>query len=554
MRSNQNFSFAKVSPPQLQRSVFNRSCGHKTTINEGYLVPLFIDEVMPGDTMNMKAQVFARLSTLQTPVMDNMHLDMHWWFCPSRLLWENWETFMSGYNGRGDIEDFEIPQMTTSIDPIQVGFQAFSLGDYLGLPVVGGYGAANIKNDEYGVSALPFRMYNLIYNEWYRDQNLQDEVHLDLDDGPDDLSNYVLLRRNKRPDYFSTCLPWPQKGDAVLLPLGSTAPVIGTSKAIGLTDSLDHFGLYGLTSDSGVHAATQFYGVNVGNSSADHINMGDHVLGLTKDPALSGMIADLSNATSASINNIRLAVAMQQVLERDARGGTRYTEHLVSHWKVSAEDYRLQRPEYLGGSSDPLGVHTVPSTLTYNDIPQANLAAFAAVSSQSRFSKSFVEHGFVMCLINFRADQTYQEGIRRMWSRKTRWEHFLPDLAHLGEQAVLTGELTFNPNNTGYKDVFGYQERWAELRYFPSMVTGAFRTQYAQSLDVWHLALDFIGTGDKTGLPVLNSTFIQDNPPIDRVVAVSDGGESTHLIVDSFFSLKHARPMPVYSNPGLLRF
>jgi len=240
------------------------------------------------------------------------------------------------------------------------------------------------------------------------------------------------------------------------------------------------------------------------------------------------------------------------VLERDARGGTRYTEHLVSHWKVSAEDYRLQRPEYLGGSSDRIGVHQVPQTSkTEVDHPQANLAAYGAISSQSRFNKSFVEHGYVMCLINFRADQTYQEGIRRMWSRKTRWEFYLPDLAHLGEQAVKVGELYYKGSDSGFNAVFGYQERWAELRYMSSTVTAAFRSNYADSLDVWHLAIDFNGT-----VPLLNETFMADHPPIPRVIAVdnSGSGEMSHLIVDSYFSNKHARPLPVFSNPGLMRF
>lgn len=561
--SNANFSFAKVSPPNLQRSVFNRSTEHKTTMNEGYLVPIYVDEVLPGDTMNMKAQVFARLSTLLTPIMDNLFLDMHWWFCPARLLWEHWENFMAGYTGRGSVasQDYEIPQITSSIDPLEISFQPFSLGDYFGLPVTGSYGAPNIKNDEYGVSALPFRMYNLVYNEWYRDENLQDELAINIDDGPDDLSDYSLKRRNKRPDYFTTCLPWPQKGNAVLLPLGSTAPVVGDGQGMSFMASTggttEHLSLMNRTGSVGssLHLESTSHDRAVGDAAGSLTPLSTQtVLGLSMLPTHSHVYADLTNATSASINNIRLAVAMQQVLERDARGGTRYTEHLVSHWHVSAEDYRLQRPEYLGGSSERVTISQVPQTSAAAGTPQANLAAYGTISTQSRFSKSFVEHGYVMCLVNVRADLTYQEGIRRMWSRKTRWEFFLPDLAHLGEQTVLTGELTFNPLNSGYLDVFGYQERWAEYRYFPSMVTGAFRSQYAASLDVWHLALDFIGEAPHTGLPVLNGTFMEDNAPVSRIIAVSDEGESTHFIVDSYFQNKHARPLPVYSNPGLLRF
>lgn len=552
MKSSLNFSFSKVSSPRLQRSVFNRTCKHKTTIDEGWLVPIFIDEVLPGDTINMHATVMARLSTLEVPVMDNMYLDMHWWFCPNRLLWENWETFISGYSGRGEIEDLEIPQMTSDSTPNVITIPPFSLGDYFGLPV-----SQTWNNDDYGVSALPWRMYNLVWNEWYRDQNLQDEAVVDLDDGPDAIESYVLRKRNKRPDYFSTCLPWPQKGDAVLMPLGTSAPVIGDGQTLGLTMGGTWTGApYSEGASGDMFFGTNGYGQTAGTAyGGGAAPAQQRYMGVTTDPTKSGLLADLTAAAAPAINNIRLAVAMQQVLERDARGGTRYTEHLVNHWGVTAEDYRLQRPEYLGGSSDPMGVHQVPQTSASEaGNPQAQLAAYGQMVSSSRFVKSFVEHGFVMCLVNFRADQTYQEGIRRMWSRMTRWEHFLPDLAHLGEQPVKVGELTLNTENPSYNQVFGYQERWAEYRYMNNLVTGAFRTVYDQSLDYWHLALDFIGSG--TGLPELNTTFMQDNPPIVRILAVdnSEVNEKTHVIIDAYFSNKHARPLPVFSNPGLMRF
>lgn len=547
MKSTANYSFSKVPAPNIQRSVFNRSSGHKTTINEGDLIPFFVDEVLPGDTFSMRAQIFARLSTLLTPVMDNMFVDMHFFYVPCRLLWEHWENFMGARDNPTDETDYEIPQVFGEGADV-VNFPALGLADYFGLPV-----DATIPTDGvYGVNALPFRAYNLIWNEWYRDENLQNPVDINTDDGPDTYLDYNIKKRNKRPDYFSSCLPWPQKGDVVQIPLGTTAPVIGNGTSIGFTNATDTFGFYANNSTGDFIANENAYGVAVGSVQSGNVpEAANAVAGLTTDPTKSGVIADLSAATAASINSMRLAVAMQQVLERDARGGTRYTEHLMAHWGVASQDFRLQRPEYLGGSSDRVNVTQVPQTSESTvSSKQANLSGFGTIASHCTWNKSFVEHGYVIGIVNFRADQTYQQNIRRLWSRKTRWDFYLPTLAHLGEQPVYVGELCFNPDNVGFANLFGYQERWAEYRYFPSMVTGAFRSGYAGSLDIWHLALDFIGDAG-TGLPALNDAFIQDAPPISRIVAVTD---EPHLIVDSYFSLRTARPMPVFSQPGLLRF
>ena len=507
MKSVMKHNFAQVPKADIPRSSFDRSCGHKTTFDAGYLVPIYIDEVLPGDTFNAKLHAFGRLATPLHPFMDNLFIDTHFFFVPNRLLWDNWERFNGAQDNPGDSTDFLVPQMSS---PATTGYANGSLSDHFGIPT---------DVPDLPHSSLWHRAYNLIWNEWFRDQNLQDSVTVDKGDGPDDPSDYFLLKRGKRHDYFTSSLPWPQKGPAVDLPLGTSAPIVSTS-AEGVGGN--------------------FVPASSTNPGGTPWEWGDNIY------------ADLTSATAATINQLRQAFQIQKLYERDARGGTRYIELLKSHFGVTSPDARLQRPEYLGGSSAPIAVSPIAQTSSTDaTTPQGNLAAQGTASLRGHgFNKSFVEHGVLIGLVSVRADLTYQQGLNRMFSRQTRWDFYWPALAHIGEQAVLNQEIwAQDPANVdGNGDpinlnVFGYQERFGEYRYKPSLITGQFRSNFAQSLDTWHLSQDF------TSLPVLNSSFIEEDPPVDRVIAVTD---YPHLILDTHMELKCARPMPVYSVPGLI--
>ena len=522
--------FSQIPRADIPRSSFNRSHGYKTTFDSGYLVPFYIDEALPGDTFNLNCNMLARLATPIVPIMDNMFLDTFYFAVPYRLVWDNFKKFNGEQKNPGDSTDYLLPTITCPA----AGWSVGSLSDYMGLPT----GIANLT----GVTSLWHRAYNLIWNEWFRDQNLQNSVNVPTGDGPDADSNYTLLKRGKRHDYFTSALPWPQKGPGVELPLGTSAPVYGTGKALGLSDGTNTAGLtYNGTS---LFGRIQDYGLNVGTTDSGSTNLSaNKVIGVVTT-GTSGLYADLSNATAATINSLRTAFQLQRLYERDARGGTRYIEIIRSHFGVTSPDARLQRPEYLGGGSTRININTVPQTSSTDATsPQGNLAAFGLAADRHHgFSKSFTEHTLIIGLLNVRADLTYQQGLPRKFTRSTRFDFYWPALAHLGEQAILNKEI-YAQGNADDNQVFGYQERWAEYRYFPSQITGKFRSTYAQTLDVWHLSQKF------TAKPVLNSSFIQDNPPISRVIAVQD---EPQFILDSYIDLKCARPMPVYSVPGLI--
>lgn len=508
--------FAQVPEAEIQRSTFDRSTGLKTTFNAGDLIPIFLDEVVPGDTHNLKDHLFGRLSTPIVPFMDNLYLDTHYFFVPTRLIWDNWEKFNGAQANPGDSTSYIVPTMVSTA---VTGYASLSIFDHFGIP-------PKVPGLEH--TSLPLRAYNLIWNEWYRDQNLQNSVTVATGDAADPAANYTILKRGKRKDYFTSALPTPQKGPAVNLPLGTSAKV----------------------AYDGANANTSF--ISIWSTQANDWRRMDSSTTTLSGNGTSGsqgnsLYADLTNATAATINSLRLAFQVQRMYERDARGGTRYVEILKAHFNVTSPDFRLQRPEYLGGSTTKLGSTAVPQTSSTDATsPQGHLSAYATVSgSGNGFNHSFTEHGYIIGLVSLRADLNYQQGLNRLWSRKTRFDFYWPALSHLGEQAIYNKEIYAVGSATPGQDdlVFGYQERHAEYRFKPNEIHGAFRSSYATPLDMWHLAQKF------TALPALNSSFIQEAPPVDRVIAVTT---EPHIILDVWFDLSSTRPMPVYAVPGMV--
>lgn len=523
--------FAMVPRADIPRSSFLREYAHKTTFDAGYLIPFYHDEVLPGDTFRVKCVMFARMSTPLYPVMDNMVMDVHFFFVPNRLTWSNWKKFMGEQATPASSISYSIPQMVSKAS----GYDINSLHDYFGLPTAGQVTAAQTVSH----NSLPLRAYNLIYNEWYRDENLQDSVTVDTGDGPDTYTNYTLLRRGKRFDYFTSALPNPQKGStSVSVPLGTRAPLV-------LDTTVPHTQKTRTTSNV---LAPNIPGDLGSDANSDLIQVGSGA-GVIVDVATTHY-ADLSTATAATINQLRQAFQVQKLLERDARGGTRYTEVVQAHFGVKSPDARLQRPEYLGGGSFTVNISPITqnaqSGLTGGTTPMGSLAGVATALGQAGFSQSFTEHGYVIGLVSVRADLTYQQGLERHWKRSTRYDYYFPAFAMLGEQSVLNREIYCKGDATAADAlVFGYQERWAEYRYKPSLITGQFRSTYSSTLDAWHLAQKF------TALPTLNSTFIQETPPVDRVLATaSQTGRQFYF--DSVVSIKAARPLPMYSVPGMI--
>lgn len=505
--------FSRAPQANIQRSIFNRSHALKTTIDANYLYPIYFDNVMPGDTFQMNAHGFGRLATPIHPFIDNLKIQTYFFFVPYRLLWTNWQRFMGERDPNPDSSiDYLVPQIQSH------SVASGDLYDYFNVPV----GVSLSFNNWAG------RAYNLIWNEWFRDENLQNSVTVDKGDGPDTASNYVLLKKGKTHDYFTSALPTPQKGDAVDLPLGTKAYI---------------------ATDSALETPLDVYSTVVSDyRQLKSYSGGDSIVASTTTGAQADTLyADLSTASSATINQLREAFQIQSLLERDNRGGTRYKELIYSHFGVETGDARLDRPEYLGGRRSPITVTPIPQTSSTDTVtPQGNMASYGTTAfSDHKFSKSFMEHGCVVGLACVYSDLTYGQGLPRDFSYQTRYDYYWPALAHLGEQGILNKEI-YAQGTADDNAVFGYQEIYAEYRYKPSQLTGKMRSNVTGSLDSWHLAQDF------SSLPSLNSSFIEENTPVDRVIAINT---EPQLLLDMYFDLKCARPMPTYGTPlSLSRF
>lgn len=566
--------FSDAPAMYMRRTKFDRSHVYKTTFNSGKLIPVFVDEVLPGDTTRLSVNYFARLATPIKPIMDNIYLDWFFFFVPNRLVWEHWQNFCFEQEDPDDSTDYVIP-VTMANDNSENTYVG-SLWDYFGLPI-------NTSGTISGINALPFRAVYLIWNEWFRDENLQKSVKIQKGDKNEILDSarvsdqpswlfksgtgifpgYPCPPRGKRHDYFTSALPWTQKGPGVSIGLAGTAPIVDPTPTTGYLLHSTHNQLATVSAyggdESGGGGRRDFKGSgsitfkntrdlnysNVGGfagNSSDYITMSAR---RADDYLAKDSYVDLDASSVFTINSLRTAFQMQKFYERLARGGSRYTEVLRSFFGVVSPDARLQRPEFLGSFTKMVNVNPIAQTsATDNTSPQGNLSAYGVTAAKFHgFTKSFVEHGYIIGFVSARADLTYQQGINKMWIRSTVYDFYWPTFAHLGEQAIELREI-YAQGNEDDATVFGYQERYAEYRYKPSQITGKFRSSVTGgNLDVWHLSQFF------KNAPTLNEEFIAENPPIERIIAVPSEPE---FLLDIGFRYTTVRPMPMFGTPGLV--
>lgn len=521
-----------IQDPQVPRSKFLNTWTRKTAFDAGYLVPFLLDEVLPGDHMSYQITPYVRLQTLLFPIMDNQRVDTHIFFIPNRLVWSNWARFMGEQADPDESIDLTIPIITSGVG----GYAMNSIYDHMGLPS----GNQILGTETISHSALPFRAYNLVYNQWFRDQNLIDSLITNFNsNGPDLTTSYALRKRAKSHDYFTSALPWAQKFTAPSAPLSGNAPIIGLGAAVNATVN---------------NADTQFYetdGALVTYSNwMDPVNATQLGINMTF-PGGGGqnvplVYADLSEATGVSINVFRQAFMVQSLLERDARGGTRYVELIKNHFRVTNPDFRLQRPEYIGGGQTPLSVTAIAQTAPTDDSVVGALGGVGTAAGQHSASYAATEHGYILGLISIKSELSYQQGIHRHWTRSTRYDFYWPSLAGLGEQAILNQEI-FADGSVADADVFGYQERWHEYRTRYSEVTGYMKsTTNVGSLENWHLAQDF------AAVPTLNQTFIEEAPPMTRVLAAGSEADGQQYLADILIRRTAIRPLPTFGTPVTL--
>ena len=555
MEINQVSRFALNPSVDIQRSKFERNSDVKFSFNVGDLVPFYVDEVLPGDTFSIDTSKVVRMQPLVAPIMDNLYFDTYWFFVPNRLVWQHWQEFCgeNPSNAWTSTITYNVPKIKGSVSKqssndayLKYRWLPGDIADYMGIPVFSSDDPV-LPTKLISVNALPFRGYALIWNEFFRDQNLQDPVPIPSSsnatlDNTALLYNRIcngsgILKACKYHDYFTSCLPAPQKGPDVNIPLSGLAKVVtGDVSADGITGNPISF----------ARASDR---INVGFLNGNDITK----LSISGGASAAGnlvpnnLYASLGSASLGTINELRLAFQMQRIYEKDARGGTRYTEILKNHFGVTSPDARLQRPEYLGGSRIPININQVVQTSSTSNTPQGNTAAFSVTADvHSDFTKSFVEHGFVFGLCVARYDHTYQQGLERFWSRIDRFDYYWPSLANIGEQPVKRKEIYCSGDVDNDDRVFGYQEAWADYRYKPSRVAGEMRSRVPNTLDVWHLADNYAGA------PLLSAEWIEeDKTNLNRALAVSDT-VSNQLWADIFVKNTSVRPMPIYSIPGLI--